>query len=379
MSDVAHSYEETSRLRAAWAALRGRTAAKPELYDSSVSFAELVWSHNERQAELESGITDGDAEHEYRRRLAQFKRQHGEILESYWCRYEASGVALTKKMLPWRWTDPLSHDFHLQLHTATDWRTEGAPEIAAYLHRWETAAIKAGEVLRETSEMIALHRIFSMCTRLLALVDKRQAGQVAEGSLPALAREQQRELAEVDAYYERAGRNSARIVYFRGMVWGSLALAVAIGIATLMLWAFSALHPGDARTQALFASIGMGAVGAILSVMTRMASEKSGFDLDYEVGRKSVRFLGALRPWIGALFAFALYVAMKAGLIVIAPDIDRNLYFWAAVAFLAGFSERYAKVLIGGALGAADGPQEDKKQPARRPQPPRAPEVEPRT
>ena len=229
----------------------------------------------------------------------------------------------------------------------------------AYLHRWETAAIKAGEVLaRPARDRPAPHLLDVHAAA--ALVDKRQAGQVAEGSLPALAREQQRELAEVDAYYERAGRNSARIVYFRGMVWGSLALAVAIGIATLMLWAFSALHPGDARTQALFASIGMGAVGAILSVMTRMASEKSGFDLDYEVGRKSVRFLGALRPWIGALFAFALYVAMKAGLIVIAPDIDRNLYFWAAVAFLAGFSERYAKVLIGGALGAADGPQEDK-------------------
>lgn len=90
MSDVAHHYQEPSRLRAAWAALRGRAVAEPELYDSSVSFAELVWAHHERQNELTSGITNGDAELEYRRRLAQFKREHGEILESYWCRYEAS-------------------------------------------------------------------------------------------------------------------------------------------------------------------------------------------------------------------------------------------------------------------------------------------------
>jgi hypothetical protein len=107
-----------------------------------------------------------------------------------------------------------------------------------------------------------------------------------------------------------------------------------------------------------------------------MASAKSGFDLDYEVGRKSVRFLGALRPWIGALFAFALYVAMKSNLVDIAPKLERSLYFWAAIAFFAGFSERYAKVLIGGALGGSVGHEDDRPPPAHRAQ--REPEVEPR-
>jgi hypothetical protein len=377
VSDVAHPYGGPSRLRAAWAALRGRAAAEPELYDSSVSFAELVWAHNQRQEELANGVLNGDAELEYRRRLAQFKREHGEIVESYWCRYEASGAALTRQRLPWRWTTPMSRDYLLRLHTATDWRTESAPEIAAYLHRWETAAIKAGEVLRETSERIALHRIFSICTRLLALVDKRRSGKGAPDSMADLMGEQRRELAEIDAYYRRAGRNSARIVYFRGMVWGSAALAVAVGVAVLVLWSFDVLHPGQARTHPLFASIGMGAIGAILSVMTRMASEKEGFNLDFEVGRKSVRFLGALRPWIGAIFAFALYLAMQAHLVEIAPKVARSLYFWATIAFIAGFSERKAKVLIDGILGGG-GHDDDPPPPPHHPPAARDLEAEPR-
>jgi hypothetical protein len=371
VSDLAQPYEERSRLLAAWDALRGRTRAEVETHDSTVSFPELVWAHAERQNEATNGIVDGPAEREYRRRLAVFKRQHGEIVHAYWCRYEASGVALTQKQMPRRIRSLFTRDWHMRLHTATDWRTAQAPEIAAHLYRWETAAIKASEVLRETSERIALQRILATCTRLLALVDKPPEQAPTPEMLAAVAREQRGELQDVDAYYARAGRNSARIVYFRGMVWGSFALALAMGLAILVLWATDALHPGQERTQALFASIGMGGVGAILSVMTRMASEKSGFDLDYEVGRKSVRFLGALRPWIGALFAFALYLAMKASLVEIAPNVDRSLYLWATIAFIAGFSERRAKVLIEGALGGGGlGDEKDRDHPPHRPHPP---------
>jgi hypothetical protein len=361
VSDVVQPYEERSRLLAAWDALLGRTRAEPETHDSSISFPELVWAHHERQVETMNGIKDGPAEREYRRRLAVFKRQHGEIMQSYWCRYEASGAALTQKLTGRRWTNPFSRDWHMRLHTATDWRTEQAPEVAAHLYRWETAAIKASEVLRETSERIALQRIFATCTRLLALVDKPPERSPNPAAFAALAREQKRELQDLDAYYARAGRNSARIVYFRGMVWGSVALAATMGVVVLILWATNALHAGEERTQALFASVGMGGAGAILSVMTRMASDKSGFDLDYEVGRKSVRFLGALRPWIGALFAFALYLAIRGGLVDVVPDLPRSLYFWATIAFFAGFSERRAKVLIEGALGG--GPEDDKPPP----------------
>ena len=67
----------------------------PDGRDTSVSFAELVHAHSERQEELGAGTADGPWEAEYRRRLRAFKDDHGALLDSYWCRFESSGVAIT--------------------------------------------------------------------------------------------------------------------------------------------------------------------------------------------------------------------------------------------------------------------------------------------
>jgi hypothetical protein len=96
----------------------------------------------------------------------------------------------------------------------------------------------------------------------------------------------------------------------------------------------------------------MGAVGAILSVMTRMA-KRNGFALDFEVGRKSMRRLGGLRPWIGAMFALALYLALKSSLVEFFQHVDHGIYYYATIGFLAGFSERWAKVLLSNVDGGS--------------------------
>jgi len=349
MAEVAQQLRRSSRLRLALDAIRGREREADSPLDQSISFPELVWAHHLRQKEVYRRELNGTWENEYRRRLKIFKAKHGDIVEAYWCRFEASGVALTEQRLPRRLTNFFRRDSILRLHTATDWRTANAPIVAASLHRWETAAIKAREVLRESSERIALHWILAGSTRLLAFVDRRSRAET-DADLDAVVREQQAELARVDNYYARAGENSARIVYFRGMVWGTLALVALVGGAFLLAWAVHWIDPSRRPTYTLFTTIGMGAVGAILSVMTRMA-KTDGFSLDFEVGRKSVRFLGGLRPWIGGLFALALYLALKSNLVELLQGRKHGIYFYATVAFLAGFSERWAKVLIEGAFG----------------------------
>lgn len=362
MAEVAQRLEgRRSRWSLAWEALRGRARAAASELDESVSFAELVWAHHERQKhEIPDGVIDGPWDQEYRRRLKRFKDEHGDIVESYWCRYEASGAALTELQLPRRLTNFYRRDWILRLHTATDWRTANAPVVATYLHRWKTAGIKASEVLRESSERIALHRIFEASTRLLGFVD-REAEAKAPAGLAKVLEEQEDELAQVEQYYARAGENSGRIVYFKGMVWGTFALAVIVGSVFVLSWALGWIDPREAPTYTLFTVIGMGAAGAILSVMTRMARE-DGFNVDYEVGRKSVRFLGGLRPWIGALFAFVLYLALKSNIVELLQASKKGIYFFATIAFLAGFSERRAKVLldsaIGNTLGGDDAPDE---------------------
>jgi hypothetical protein len=314
-----------------------------------VSFAELVWAHFQRQTELAAGGRDGEWEQIYRRRLRQFKDEHGEFFDAYWCRYVASGVALTEKVSR-RPRNFFRRDPIMRLHTATDWRTANSPAVAALMHEWETIGIRAGEVLRGTSEKITLHRIFTASSRLLGFVDRKNQTQIPETTLDEVERAQRSELAAVTNYYMRAGENSARIVYFRGMAWGAALLTLVVATSFLLGWALGWLQPEEPRTQAIFVTVAMGAAGAILSVMTRMA-RTDGFNLDFEVGRKSVRFLGGLRPWIGALFALALYLALKSGVLDLLQGLDRTLYFYATIAFLAGFSERWAKVLLDGATG----------------------------
>lgn len=357
MAELAQQLEERqSRWRLAWDALRGRARAGAAVaeWDASVSFPELVWAHHERQKEVKAGVRDGPWEAEYRRRLARFKAEYGDLREAYWCRYEASGVALTEKRVPRSVSNLRGRETALQFHTAIDWRTANAPKIAACLHQWETAAIKAGEVLRSSTERIALAWIFAATTRLLSLVDLKAAGEV-EDTMRDAVREHERELAQLHDYYVRAGENSARLVYFRGMIWGTTLLGALVGGAFLGAWALGWLDPRDEPTYTLFVILAMGAAGAILSVMSRMA-RRNGFAVDFEVGRKSVRYLGGIRPWIGALLALALYLALKSSLIELLQGMDKDIYFYASVAFLAGFSERRAKVMLDGILGGGARP-----------------------
>jgi hypothetical protein len=337
-----------------------REEAPPATPDESVSFAELVWAHAERQKEVLAGVRDGPWEQEYRRRLGIFKVEHGTITEAYWCRYEASGAAMTEKRGRRRPTRLSRRQTIMRLHTATDWRTANAPSVALCLHRWETIGIKASEILRETSELIALNWIFAASARLLGVVDRDHEVSALDTVLAEQATEQE----ELKRYYVRAAENSGRIVYFKGMLLGTGALAAFVGFAFLLSWALGWLDPGDEETYTLFVVIAMGAVGATLSVMTRMAKE-NGFAVDFEVGRKSVRFLGGLRPWIGALFALAVYLAVKAGLLDFVTDAAHTVYFYATIAFLAGFSERRAKVLLDsvGGGGSESAPADTQKAP----------------
>src|SRR5207249_284895 len=110
-------------------------------------------------------------------------------------------------------------------------------------------------------------------------------------------------------------------------------------------------HPHRANTQTFFACYAMGAIGALVSVMTRMASASGrSFTIDYEVGRRAIRRLGSFRPFIGAIFALVLYFALRGNLLQVKPASGQaTIYYYAALAFLAGFSERWAKVVLGSA------------------------------
>jgi hypothetical protein len=329
----------------------------------SVAFPELVWAHFVRQRELHrDGELHGPAEAEFRSQLERFVKEHGTIINAYWCTNEASAVALTEKrgdrILGFLWRRPPS----IRFHTATDWATRDAPDLGHAMHTAETLGIRVSEVLSGTGERIAMQWLLSVAGYLLSVVDKDQ-GRPKSADVSKAARRARAELAKVEAYYDRAGEKAGRLVYFWGMMVGVVALGV-LAVAGAWIYSFMAdFELKNEGTKMFFVCYGMGAVGAVISVLTRMASTGGEGFVDYEVGRPALRRVGSFRPVIGAVFAVVLYFALRSGLIQLQTGPgEQQVYFYAALAFIAGFSERRARVLLGGATKILGGGEEEPAQ-----------------
>ena len=168
----------------------------------------------------------------------------------------------------------------------------------------------------------------------------------------------------METYYDRAGEKTGRLIYFWGMMLGLATLAVIGGGVYALLWK---LDVQRADIQQFFICYTMGAVGALVSVMARMSSG-GNFTIDYEVGRPALRRIGSFRPMIGAIFAIVLYFSLRGGLIQIhAGDGEPTAFFYGALAFAAGFSERRTQILTGGAARFLGDQESEEDEPKRGP------------
>ena len=249
-------------------------------------------------------------------------------------------------------------------------------ELATLMQDCETLAIRASEVLNGTSQRIAIRWIMSVASFLLARCDmeppraqdKRRASTQARATWRPSS-------ATIEGYYLQAATKRARMVYVWGMVQGIIAISALIG-------GRRRLHgldvPADAFTTRAPSSSpqpsAAGAVGALISVLLRMDERRtSTFKIDAEIGGRAVRRLGLFRTTVGAILATAVFFALKAGLLqqITIPQGPRAIYFFLVVAFLAGFSERWAQIVLGSAKASS--------RPCRSSRPPPAPTAHLRT
>lgn len=143
---------------------------------------------------------------------------------------------------------------------------------------------------------------------------------------------------EAEADFDRAAQRYARGQYGRGMLVGAAAImALCMALAgAFAIW--------DIPAWQGVAVLG-GGIGAIVSVLQRMASGK--LKLDYNAGRRTLEVLGAVRPLVGAVFAVVLFCAIEGGwLPAIRVETDHELAFYAVLGFLAGFNERFAQDML---------------------------------
>ena len=335
----------------------------------AVTFADLVLAHHLRQwrvydaaqshAESTALTLAEAADKAYQERLARFQAAHGEIARAYWCTYQISAVAIAEQhvRLPW-WRFPRRTETRRRIHAETDWATRDAPELAHQLHRIDNLAVRADEILRGTSENISMQLLLAAASHVLSYADRREGPPRDKATIAKIVERSDAEFAEIGRYYRQAGENATRIVYAGGMLRGALLLAGLTGIAGIVLRQAHDFHVHRTSTWTILAVIAAGGLGAAVSVLLRMA--KGSFRQDYEVGRKTTRRLAMARPFVGAAFAIMIYLLLRSGLVHIGGLGSRQetIYFYSAIGFLAGFSERWARVIIGSVTG------DDEKPPA---------------
>jgi hypothetical protein len=365
MADVVeHPLEQA--LEQSAAALRAQEGSVAQT--GAALFPALVWAHHRWERDRSrTGRSDPELERAFLERLSEFQAQEGRLEQAYWSTGNASAVAMTVKPAP-RTVPDLLHlrerDDVVRLHRLSDWVTRDAPHIAELMQECDLLAIRVSQVLRGTSERIAMRWILGIETHLLGFFE-RTSSLPDEKAEQELVRTQRPKLAELEAYYHRAASKAGRMLMMSGMLIGVALAAVVAALAGLLLWV--AGLSGDALRVPLIC-YGAGALGALVSVLSRMGKPEHGrFNIDFELGRPLVRRLGVYRPFVGAIMGVALYFLLAGGLLDISVPQAKVPYYYGFAAFLAGFSERFATVVFGAAerrFGASADKGKEKKAPA---------------
>jgi len=294
----------------------------------------------------------------FRDLLERFEADQGPIIDSYWCHSPPGGVALTE-MRPSLLLRALGRGNETRLHRMTEQLVRDEPEFARLLLNSDRQSIRVANVLSGMSRRIALFTLFASTRQILTFLEgylrkKEEAAEQTPAEREALKREaldtlhvNERIQKESYSYYHQAAAREAQIVYLVGMLKGFVALVVG---AVALAWLFGSLDvPGVDPTTFLGCLIA-GGVGAVVSVLTRMNSDK--FNVNHEIGREYLSRLGAFRPTIGAVFALLMYFALQGSLFenIRVPAENPEQFAWfLAVGFLLGFSERLAKEMLGSA------------------------------
>lgn len=111
----------------------------------------------------------------------------------------------------------------------------------------------------------------------------------------------------------------------------------------------------------MLAVVATGALGSFVSVIVR-ANE---FINKQQQGQLDLFLVGFFRPIVGMAFAFFLVAILESGIFSSVLSVnsvkpEKKIYLYVAIAFVAGFSERLVKDLVGqtsGMLGVRDTPE----------------------
>ena len=244
----------------------------------------------------------------------------------------------------------------------------GSDEVAFIdlLIRMTGVHIKARHVLQKEDYRTIMETVFVVISYCMSSLDHERSGgpQPEAGERAKRERaEQERaqalaflrsECARVEQDLDNIIHRRAERTYFNGMLGAVLALGVA-GVVLANLLDQSGNF--DNYKYLLVAGLA-GSIGATISVMWRITFGRfspSNAIIAFQQGKKAsvtLAILGAVRPFIGTVFGIIIYALDRAGLLPLQPPETGAdpLYFYAAIAFFAGFSERWAQSTLKNAI-----------------------------
>jgi hypothetical protein len=337
--------------------LNGSRRKRPEW--PRVAFPELVLAHYDWRKAVEEGRPSRELESAYSQKLQSFEREHGRIVNAYWCLSVPSAVALTEKPRP-RALRLFGMRPTPAFHRVTDWATRRKPSVAAALHQCDELAIRVTQVLTGLRRRIALQMVMASACHLLSVADRAATLGDGKDVLDRELDEEHGNLKNSETYYCDAANGQTQMVYFVGM--GVFAFALGL----LALPALFLNVPG-VEDREFFGALVAGAIGAVVSVVARINSGR--FDVEYDVGRAYPFFLGGLRPLMGGAFGLVLYFAISSGLLEIlrtSEESTERFYGILVISFAAGFSERWAKDTLAVATGGVTKGKPDSTSDAER-------------
>lgn len=285
-----------------------------------------------------------------------FEREHGEIRDFWICPRSGMAVAMTA-------VDPrpaIVRRQRLDMYTQTEPLVRTHPEVAPLLHQAELRYVSVHNALRGLGQRHLVNWLFVWMRDLMILAAPKEEEQqrvLGESALEPFTDE----LEDMAAVYDRAASSEARIVYLGGMLAGLAALCVLLVPIGLLL---PSGLPID--RSLFFGSLIAGALGALVSVVTRMSADK--FQVRHEVGRTYIGRVAAFRPFIGSVFGLVVYLALTGGVLqqITIPDGEEASFaFYLVLAFAAGFSERLVKEVIRAAEGTGGEQSTDRAGPIR--------------
>lgn len=278
-----------------------------------------------------------------------FQAEHGPIQEEYWCDKVEAAAVLTDARV----------DHKPEFRAIVNWKQEDALFVDQ-LTALDELEVATRYVVSPDDYQTCQSLIFNAYSSGLDALENRRTPPLRDQKTELrLVRHQ---VALAQRFYRGVGQRHGQDEALRGMALGFYALLWLIGV----IGTFMKITGVDTIGIALGPLLGwafVGAVGACISVLARIA--RQDFTPNWEATQRELWVTGAFRPILGAVLGVAVPVFFIGGIAAAgaAPADDKARYFYLALAFAAGFSERWAQDLIAkqpSALGSGGASQSTK-------------------